>query len=87
MAPQTITRGTVAQRQVPHLVVVDRLGVPPHAVGDDVEPSAGETGLGPVGDAAAVLQGERRDRVARLRKGRVRRQDGRGAAVGLHALA
>ena len=74
----------VLAREGEHLLLLDELGLPRHAVVDDrVEPT-GEVDLEAVRQVAAVVEAEREDGVARLRAARCRRpcSPGRPRAAG-----
>ncbi len=62
---------TVLLREGEHVVVVDEVRLPRHAVVDDVVEPPGEIHLEAVGQVAAVGQLERENRVARLQDGEV----------------
>ena len=76
--------GLVLEGQLADLVVVDRLGVAPHVVGDGVVDHAGEVQRQAVREVAAVSELHAQERVARLEQGEQRRQVGRRARVRLH---
>ena len=66
------------------LVIVDGLSLERQAVGNEVIQFAREVHRAAVGEMAAMVEAHAEDRVARLHKGRVGRQIGVCAAVGLH---
>ena len=76
--------GPVLARQLLECVVVDLLGVGPHAVGDDLVELPGEVERVPVGEVAAVGQVHPEHRVARLHRREVHRHVGLRARVRLH---
>ena len=75
--------GAVGVGQLGHLFVVDLAGVGVDAVGDDVEPFAGEVGVGAVGEVATGREGHAEDGVARFEEGDEDGEVGLGAGVGL----
>ena len=82
-APGHNELGPVLLSQPLNLVVVDKLGVLIHAIGNEVVQLAGEVDPGAVGQVAAVVQLHPQHRVARFQQGKIDRHVGLGAAVGL----
>ena len=66
----------MAARQLPHLVVVDRLAVAAHVIGHHVVEGAGEVDRQAVREVAAVGKLHGQQRVTRLQKGEVHGQVG-----------